>query len=201
MLLAASYFPHLQKSSFFKEMVATNYWGMAIFNSNEDRIRQAFNTVHKEFDEHLETINANTEEICENRYMLNELSERISKLSDDISVIKEALQSQTIIDDPIPNIELSLREQEVFLVLYMHESGVSYSQVARHTSLPISVVQEILYDLIAKGVPVVKQRRESELTLLLDLEFRELQSKHNVVGIDEKLSKLLTKEMQLTLLE
>lgn len=194
-------FPYLQKSSFFKEVASTFYWGMVLFNNKDQRIRKAFNAVHQEFDEHLETINANTQEILENRYMLNELSDRITRLSDEISFIKDALTQEASINEPVETVDLSIREQEVFLVLYMNESGVSYTQLARHTSLPISAVQEIVYELIGKGIPVVKQRRGTDLNITLDIEFREQQSKHNIVGIDDKLSKILTKEMQLTLLE
>lgn len=182
-------------------MPATWYWGMAIFNSNEKRIRQAFNRVHQEFDMHLETINSNTLEIQENRYMVEELSERMAKISDDIAEIKELLSTQRETQPEVQHIELTVREQEVFLVLYMNESGASYTRLAKHTSLPISVVQDIVFDLISKGIPVVKQRREADIILSLDLEFRERQSRYNIVGIDEQVGKLLSKDMQLTLVE
>jgi hypothetical protein len=182
-------------------MLASCNWGMAIFSSNEKRIRDAFNTVHKEFEEHLETINANTEEILENRYMINELSGRIAKVADDISEIKDILATESLSEPAYEHIELTLREQEVFLVLYMNESGVSYSQLTKYTSLPISVVQDLVFDLISKGIPVLKQRKESDIILSLDIEFRERQTQHNIVGIDEQVGKLMSKDLQLTLVE
>ncbi|MFT4249873.1 MAG: hypothetical protein ACMXYD_00735 [Candidatus Woesearchaeota archaeon] len=169
---------------------------MAIFNKNERRIRAAFNAVHKEFDEHLESINANTEEILEGRYMIEELFERVNKLSEDLLEVKELLGERSEQYEPI---HLSAQQQEIFLAVYMHERGVSYSQLARESRLPVSVVQETVFDLITKGIPILKQRREEDIILSLDIEFRERQSKHNLVQVDEAQSRFVRQESQTSL--
>lgn len=174
---------------------------MALFGNSDKRLRTAFNAVHREFEEHLESINGNTQEILENRYMLEELQERIMKVAADVADIKARLDESPDDTPMYESIELSLREQEVFLVLYTQEHGASYTEIAERLTLPISLIQELIYDMIVKGVPIIKQRTERGVNIRLDLEFREHQSKYNLVGIDEGVSKQLTKDLQLTLVD
>ena len=174
---------------------------MALFGNKEKRLREAFNAVHLEFEEHLDSINTNTQEVLENRHMLLELQERITKLASEITDIKAQLGEESLSEPAYEKISLTLREQEVFLVLYTSERGVSYEKISEQLSLPVSLVQELVYDMIVKGVPIIKQRRESRICVSLDLEFREYQSRYNIVGIDESVSKQLSKDFQLTLVE
>lgn len=173
---------------------------MVLFSNKEKRLRDAFNAVHLEFEEHLDSINTNTQEILENRHMLLELEERITHIAANIAEIKSELQ--TVDTSPAyEKIDLTIREQEVFLLLYMHESGRSYERLSEELSLPISLVRDLIYDLISKGVPIIKQRTNNQLVVSLDLEFREYQSRFNVVGIDQGVSKQLSKDFQRTLIE
>lgn len=174
---------------------------MALFGNSDKRLRSAFNAVHREFEEHLESINGNTQEVLENRYMLEELQERLSKIASDVADIKQRLDEAPSNEPIYETIDLTLREQEVFLVLYTSEQGVNYNTISQRLSLPVSLVQELVYEMIVKGVPIIKQRTEHGMRISLDLEFREQQSKHNLVGIDEGVSKQLTKDFQLTLVE
>lgn len=166
----------------------------------EKKLRAAFAAIKNDLDNHLEDINENTQEIFENRHMIADLHERLCKLSDQLHEVRLRLDAS---DMRYPScIELSLREQEVFLVLYTATDVVAYSEVSRQVSLPVSFLQEVTYSLIQKGIPVVKQRDEQGRVLLsLDLEFKEEQSKRNIVGIDPVLRNHPNKSLQLSLLE
>lgn len=159
-------------------------------------MRQAFRAVREEFDDHLQAINDNTEEILENRAMILEIQERLCKLSDRISEIGLRLDDA----DRYAPIDLSLREQEMFIVLYTASQPVTYAEFAKRLTYPVSLIQELAFGLIQKGIPVVKQRSEmGELRLSLDIEFSERQTKHNIVRIDENLSRQLSRELQTSL--
>lgn len=174
---------------------------MALFSNKEKRLRDAFNQVHLEFEDHLDSINTNTNEIFENRTILLELSARIEELACELADVKRMLaDDSTTLDAPYKPIELTLREQEVFLSLYT-SSEITYEELAQQLTLPVSLVQDIVYDLIMKEVPVIKRRQASRVYLSLDLEFREYQSRHNIVGIDEGISRQLSKDLQLTLVD
>lgn len=174
---------------------------MALFSNKDKRLREAFNAVHLEFEDHLDSINRNTGEILENRHMLLELQERITKLASDITDIKAQLQEPEAVQPMYEPIELSLREQEIFLTLYTADNPTSYDHLAKRLSLPVSLIQELAYEMVMKGVPIIKQRDEQGVRLSIDIEFREQQSKHNLVGIDEAVSKQLTKDLQLKLVD
>jgi hypothetical protein len=166
----------------------------------EKRLRQAFNAVKEELDDHLDAINDNTEEILENRAMILELQERMCKLSDRLSELSLRLE-EPVLEERFSCVELSLREQEVFLSLYTASAPASYAVVSRQLSLPVPLLQELVGSIIGKGVPVQRTRDEcGDLCLSLDPEFVELQSKHNIIGINNNISAQLSREFQQSLL-
>ncbi len=168
---------------------------MALFNrDNERRIRAAFNAVHREFEDHLQSINENTSEIMENRYMIISLQERLDKIASDIACLKRQL-SHTI-----PN-RLSVREQEVFLCVYSEQRGVSVSHISARLQLPVGVVEDVLESLRIKNIPLYFRETDSGMFVTLDPAFRELQSTRNVVGIESFVSTEFSKGLQRTLFE
>ena len=170
-------------------------WGYTVAFRKEKKLRSAFRKIRDEFEMHLDSINTNTEEIFENRAMVLELQDRMDKLADKV-------HESSSFEEEYPQIELTLREQEVFLVLYTAAEAVSYPQLSRQLSLPVALVQELTFSMIQKGVPVIKRRNDSGGVLVsLDIEFAELQSRKNIVGIDQNLSAQLSRELQMSLLE
>ncbi len=166
----------------------------------EKKLRAAFAAVQQDLDIHLDAINENTAEIYENRQMISDLHERICKLSDQVSELR-LLVEQSPSRYP-SRIELSLREQQVFMALYTAESGASYSDLSRSTCFPVSFLQDATYELVQKGIPIIKQRSEAgHIILSLDLEFKEEQSKRNIVGIDINLLQQANRGFQLSLID
>lgn len=165
----------------------------------EKKLRAAFAAVQQDLDLHLDEINENTAEIHENRQMIADLHERICKLSDQVAELRLVLDGSSRYPS---RIELSLREQEVFMVLYTASEPVTYDVLSSRVCVPVSVLQDITYQLVQSGIPVIKQRDElGRIQLSLDLEFKEEQSKRNIVGIDVNLLKQSNKCFQLSLFD
>lgn len=181
--------------AFLSKLRGSTYWGYGMLRKKE--VKEQFAAVREELDGHLDAINENTHEILENRAMIMELQERMCKLSDKITGLVASLEESEERMEP-----LTLREQEVFMCLYMSDVPASYGEIARRTSLPVSLVQEIVDSLTAREIPLIEQRNDRGHTFIaIEESFRERQAKQNVLGIDESLSKQLSKEFQLSLLD
>jgi hypothetical protein len=156
-----------------------------------DKIRQemkgAVVSIREELDVHLDTINQNTDEIQQNYEYLATLESKMDKLAERLDAL-EALLSP---GRKVSKIDLSLREQEVFLVLYSCADKLSKKAISRKVGLTDEMVDAILANMVAKGVPVLKQTFEGESLFFLDFKFRELQAKHKVVPIQEAVVKEL----------
>ena len=162
------------------------------------RLNNAFQAIESELDEHLETINANTEECYENRAMIFELQERLCKLSDAVSNLRLQLGR----DGFVNNIKLDHDEQRVFLVLCLSPEPLFYEQLSRQLPYSIFQLQELVHSLALKGIPIVKHRtgREEVLVSISD-DFKEAQSKKNIISIDDDIMKEHNRDFQLSLLE
>ena len=152
-------------------------------------LKSAFSGIKNEFQEHLTSINHNTNEIQSNYEFLCEIDSKIEKLSERIDEISMFLGIEKEVRDYQIK-PLTLREQEVFLVLYTLQDGssITYAFVARKLALTENLVQNYISSMIAKGVPVVKKYVNNRVNLSLDPQFKALQAKHNFVGVHRKVA-------------
>ncbi|MEA3515488.1 MAG: hypothetical protein U9R34_08475 [Nanoarchaeota archaeon] len=165
------------------------------FREMSYRLKKSFRQIKQEFSDHLTAINQNTNEmesaheyLCELDSKIEKLAERIDEISMHLGIAKKA---------PNYNIRpLTRREQEVFLFLYTQDDGISltYTQITRRLALTQPLVQTYISNMIAKGVPIVKKYVNNIEHLSLDLHFKALQAKENIVGIHKTISKDLLKK-------
>ena len=155
----------------------------------EKGIRKSFSAVKEELSVHLDTINQNTSEVQNIYDYLAEIDTKIEKLNERIDELQMYVNPAS--DDFQFNVELTHREQEVFVVLYSDQKKVSAKDVARRLGFSDEMVNRYVYNIISKGVPILKQFVEGEVFLYLDLKFRDLQTRKGVVHIDESISKQL----------
>jgi len=92
----------------------------AVFKKEIEKINKglqaSFQKIKKELDSYLDTINQNTNEIQSNYEFLIELDKKVEALSERIDELTLMINpKQSFINQEF---DLSLREQEVFLVLY-----------------------------------------------------------------------------------
>ena len=144
-------------------------------------VTAAFARIKQELDEHLDSINQNTQEITSCYQTIAELDSKIEKLSERIDEYAYPGAAASILS-PV-DIELTLREQEVFAALFAHPEGISITQCARMLGLTEDLIHTNLCFLLEKGVPIHKSVTEFGETHQLDRKFRQMQEEQEIVLI------------------
>ncbi|MFA6072556.1 MAG: hypothetical protein WC758_00385 [Candidatus Woesearchaeota archaeon] len=171
-----------------------------MFNGNNDikdvqkGIKNAFKAVKEEMNVHLETINQNSSEIQSIYEYLNELDSKIEKLNERIDELQMFINPE---QEETFAIELTNREQEVFLIIYSETSTISAKEISKKLGFSDEMVNRYVYNMISKGVPLLRQYKDNEVFVSLELKFKELQARKNVLKIDESISKQLLSDKAL----
>jgi hypothetical protein len=158
--------------------------------SLKNELNSALQGVREEFDDHLESINDNTNEIQANYEYLCRLDAKIQNLADKIDDLQSGISRLTgmpLREEKEKDIKLTDAEKEVFLVLYTASNvrPVTYAEVAGALRESDFLVRSYITNLIEKGVPILKQYIRNTTYLSLDNRFREEQAKRNVLGISQ----------------
>ncbi len=156
-------------------------------------VKMLFDEIKEELDEHLISINHNTNEISSNYEYLCELDFKINKLSERIDNLQLFLEKNAGFTvekkpkyDPKP---LSNNEQDVFLVLYTLEEkkgAVSYNEISRRTGLSEDLISSYITRMIEKNVPIIKRYVNNQPLLRLDPQFKRLQAKENILRLNQR---------------
>lgn len=146
--------------------------------------------IKDELNDHLDTLNANTQELAVTYEYLCSLEEKIDKLNEKIEHIQFNMGMGNQFERRVDaKAKFTLREQEVFLVLYTADIALSLQDIARKLGFSEYQVQRHLEELIRKKIPVLKNTSGDVATYLLHPEFKQLQAKKNIVGINEVIVK------------
>jgi len=157
-------------------------------------ISSGLKEIKEELDEHLTSVNQNTNEIQTNYEYLCELDSKIEKLKERIDEITMFLG----ISHPKADYKISpltKNEKEVFLILYTkgEEKGyLTYKEIARSLALSEDLVMNYITNLIEKGIPIIKKYANNKVSIKLDSNFKSIQAKENIVKIDEAISAKLS---------
>lgn len=154
-------------------------------------VKQAFGSVKEEMDQHLDAINQNTNEIQSCYEYLAELDAKIEKLNERLDELQFAFSP---VEEERIEISLTHREQEVFMVLYTAEDPVTSLEIARRLGLTVEMVDRYLGAVSVKGVPILRSYANGKVYHSVDLKFKDLQARRNVLRIDESISAQLLKE-------
>jgi len=152
-------------------------------------IKLSFNKIKDELDVHLDSINQNTSEIQNIYDYLQDLDSKIEKLNERIDELNMFVGPK--MTEEQLSADLTHREQEVFVVLYAQEDKITAKDIARKLGFSDEMVNRYIYNLITKGIPVLKQYEGDTVQLYLDLKFKNLQAKKNILKIEESISKQL----------
>lgn len=134
----------------------------------------------------------NTDEIERVYEAMSDLDMKIEKLNERIDTLQMNVAPQK--SKQSLNIELTHREQEVFVLLYSQHDRVKVEDIARRLGFTQEMVNRYVYNLIAKGIPVMKEYEMENLYVFLDSGFKELQAKNNILTINESISQQLMSE-------
>lgn len=152
----------------------------------------AFSEIKEKFDDHLTSINENTNEIQANYEYLCELDAKMEKLSERLDQMQLFLQKHGLKVEEKPEFRVSAltkREQEVFLVLYTLDGTkeqITYADVAKRTGLTEELALGYIDNMIRKGVPITRKHQHHRTYLKLNPYFRTLQAKQNILNLDQK---------------
>ncbi len=160
------------------------------------RLRTAFSKIKEELAEHLDSINDNTNEIQSNYEYLCEIDSKVQKLEEKMEEVLMFLRQSggevSLSAPEMPDkIRLTQSEQQVFLI--MHNLGATqplcYRDIAAILSIQEHLVRAYVGSITSKGVPVIKKYNHDGVRLSIDDDFRELQTKMNVLGISEDVNR------------
>lgn len=154
--------------------------------------KEVLNALREELDDHLTSINENTDEIQSNYDLLQQLNAKIEKLAERIDLLQTILTSTSV--EPTKHFDISPltgKEKDIFQALYAlaHErETVTYEELARRCGITVPLAVSYISNLIEKGVPVWKKYVGKTVHLTLDPEFALEQAKNNTVGVTIPLS-------------
>ena len=153
-------------------------------------LKREFTKIRHEFEEHLQAINENTNEISANYEYISEIGNKLDKLSARVDQIQIYLESQSgiyVTRKKEFNIRrLNRREQEVFLVIYTLEEekgSIDYRDISNKLGISEQLAGNYVTSIIEKGVPIIKRYINSKPYLMLDPEFKTLQTKENILQV------------------
>jgi hypothetical protein len=157
-----------------------------------EELKSAFSQIREEFDEHLDAINENTNEIQANYEYLCEIDNKINKLNEkieEIQLILSKLTGQKL--DLKPEYyridPLGPEEQKMFLAIYSEDKPLSYMELAKRVGKPLTLVRSYVTNLIEKGIPINKSYVKGRPHVMIDAGFKSLQAKKNIVGINQQI--------------
>ncbi len=173
----------------------SNIEAIRIVKKIDDAVRISFSNVKEEFDMHLDSINENTNEINANFEHIARLEQKIDKLNeriDELSMMFSSLVGEKPKEEKkkFEDIKLSTREQEIFLALYTSETELTYYDIARKLGLTPDLVERYVKSMVDKRVPLVRKMTENKIFILIDDEFKNIQTKENVLKIHEGISQV-----------
>jgi len=147
---------------------------------SKKEINTEFQKVRHALEEHLSAINENTSEIQGLFDYLQEMENKIEKLSQRLD------QLQLNQDLPLEKaniMSLNHTEKKVFLTLYTEEMPLSYREIAERAKVPLSIIPECISSLTSKGIRIVRSLYNDSLFFKIDSKFKELQAKENLVNL------------------
>lgn len=152
-------------------------------------LKKALAETRLELDDHRESINQNTDEIQACYDYLAEIDAKLEKFSERLDMLQARL-------DPVPqhNISLSRREQEVFIHLYSEDDPLHGLELARRLGFTEEMVSSHIQCMLQKGVPVLRSLVGGSVQYSLDLRFKDLQARRNVLNISPTLSQQVLQE-------
>lgn len=156
------------------------------------QLKQAFDKIKFQFEEHLEAINENTNEIQANYNLLKDLEERIEHLRGQLEAVQMQLSHLDPSfafkkgDMPFEIQPLAINEKRVLVVLLASQRFLSYGELAKMLNMSQSLVRSYVTNMIAKGIPIVKKYLSGKPTVNVDEKFKDVQEKHDIARLAQR---------------
>lgn len=177
-------------------------WGDVVIENNKKKsdsrldfaesqeLQGVFDSLREELDDHLCSINENTNELQANYEYISQVDAKLDNISERLDQMQMFLKriGYAVEEKPKFNCQpLTKKEQEVFLLLYtLEEKGaVTYDDIARRSGIPSDTIAIYITCMIQKGVPIMKRCVHNKMYMRLDKEFKKAQAKQNILKISQ----------------
>lgn len=153
---------------------------------NEENLQRSFKAIRDEFEDHLSAINGNTLEIKEVYDKMNFLDLKIDKLAEKLETVYMMFTQTVSKKNKYKNTHLSSIEQKVFLATYLEEKQISFTTLSKKLGIKRHIIKLAIESMKRKELPFFSERQGDDIYVLLEPGFRELQTKEQLIKIDEE---------------
>ena len=143
-------------------------------------MKEEFNSIKRILDEHLNSINDNTDEIQVLFDYLHDIETKMDRLS---SRLDQLQMSQNSSIEKMKVSPLTTDEKKIFLVLYTEEHRITFEEIAKKSHLSNPIVKEKLNTLVEKGIPLERFYSNGQFFFSITKEFKDIQAKENLVNL------------------
>ncbi len=153
---------------------------------DEENLQRSFKAIRDEFEDHLSAINGNTLEIKDVYDKMNMLDLKIDKLAEKLETVYMMFTQNVSKKNKYRKIKLSSIEQKVFLAVYLEQQQISFTTLSKKLGIKRHIIKLAIESMKRKELPFFSERQSDDIYVLLEPGFRELQTKEQLIKIDEE---------------
>ena len=147
----------------------------------DEGIKKEFTQIRATIEEHLSAINENTSEIQALFDYLQEIENKIEKISQRLDQME--LNNNLVVNNKPIIVPLNQIERKIFLTLYTEELPLAYCEIAERSGLSPTVVNECISSLGSKGIPLSRTFVNNKIFVKIEHGFKEQQAKENLINL------------------
>lgn len=145
-----------------------------------EKLKKQLFLVKENLSEHLSAINENTSELQSFFDYLQELEQKLEKISQRV----DQIQLQVKVPKDKPYIApLNNTEKKLFLALYTEENALNCLELSQKSGIPFSIIREHLNALSQKGIPLLRSFANNQTFYQIDARFKDWQAKENIINL------------------
>lgn len=153
----------------------------------EKNIRESFKNLKLELEDHLDSINDNTNELEHFSEIIYEFDNRLNKIEDTLEFIKNSLVNNDIKKPTGPR--LNEKESDIFQAIFRQEGEpVLLASLSKEVGIPENSLKRVITAMVNKGIPIMQTNCATGKFFYLENDFREKQLKHNVLNLSTNLT-------------
>lgn len=155
----------------------------------EKNVKESFRNLKSELEDHLDSINDNTNEVEYFAELMMEFDNRLTRLENTIYSMTGKL-NQILPDDNNPKAaKLTDKEADIFQTIFRSENEpIALNEISRQTSITENSVKKIIQNMIEKQIPIISTDTTTGRYFYVEEGFREKQLKFNVLNLSTNLT-------------
>lgn len=155
----------------------------------EKNVKESFRNLKSELEDHLDSINDNTNEVEYFAELMMEFDNRLTRMENAIFSMTSKV-NQIIPDDNHPrSAKLTDKEADVFQIIFRSENEpVGLNDLSKQTNITENNVKKIVQNMIEKQIPIISTDTTNGRFFYVEESFREKQLKFNVLNLSTNLT-------------